>query len=380
MTSKNLLFPSQLSAPSQTIDILQIVPRLPPHTDGVGDYALRLGEQLWRDRGIYSHFLPFSLGLDYSPLANGFPITNLSDHTVDALTAACPSSVQGILLHYSNYPYLKGQLDAPFWLPTALKRLVKARNIPLVVMFHELPTLDLKVFKVFNPWQSQVSQQLARLANGVVTDSHRFKRVLSRWAAQPIPCIPDFSNIGEPEFVPPLSDRRRQLVIFGGHDRSRIYRNHLPSLLKTCRALKIEKIIDIGRPLDLDPQQFGDLQWVQMGFQPSDVVSRTLLESLAGMIDYTRFPGDLGKSSVFAAFTSHGVLPLATAYNPSENDGLFLQQHYLTPPTLGTATTPAQLQAIATAAHSWYQQHTLSKNAAVFAEQLLRGHQKRQPM
>jgi hypothetical protein len=37
--------------------------------------------------------------------------------------AACPSSAQGILLHYSNYPYLKGQLDAPFWLPAALKRL-----------------------------------------------------------------------------------------------------------------------------------------------------------------------------------------------------------------------------------------------------------------
>ncbi|MEB3269816.1 MAG: hypothetical protein VKJ09_14830 [Leptolyngbya sp.] len=370
MTSKNLLLPSQLSAPTQAVDILQIVPRLPPHTDGVGDYALRLGEQLWRDRSIYSHFLPFTLGLDYSPLDNGFSIASLSAHTSEALMAACPSSIQGIVLHYSNYPYIKGQFNAPFWLPAALQRLKEARNIPLVVMFHELPTLDLKLLKLFNPWQSQVSRQLTRLASGVITDSHRFKKVLSRWASQPIPCIPDFSNIGEPDVVPPLSDRHRQLVIFGGHDRSRIYRNHLSKLLKACQALKIEKIIDIGRPLDFDPQPFGDIQWIQMGFQPSEVVSHTLLESVAGMIDYTRFPGDLGKSSVFAAFTSHGVLPLVTAYNPSEKDGLHLQQQYLTPATLPPTTDLKSLQAIATAAHTWYQQHTLAKNAAVFAQQL----------
>ena len=353
------------------MDLLQIVPRLPPHTDGVGDYALRLGEQLWHDHGIYSHFSPFLLGLDYSPLENGFPIVHLSAHTSDALIEATPTSTKGILLHYSNYPYLKGRFDAPFWLPAALQNLVKARNIPLVVMFHELPTLDLKVLKVFNPWQSQVSKQLARIANGVITDSQRFKAVLTQWSSHSIPCIPDFSNIGEPNRVPPLGDRQRQLVIFGGHDRSRIYRNHLPELLKTCQALKLERIIDIGRPLDLNPQQFGDLQWVQMGFQPSEVVSQTLLQSFAGMIDYTRFPGDLGKSSVFAAFTSHGVLPLVTAYNPSEKDGLYLNRQYLIPATLKPTTSLQNLEAIAIAAHYWYQQHTLAKNAAIFAEQLL---------
>jgi len=353
------------------MDILQIVPRLPPHTDGVGDYALRLGAQLWDDHGIYSHFLPVLFELDYSPLEHGFPIARLSAHTSEALMAAYPTSAKAVLLHYSNYPYFKGQLDAPFWLSAALRCLLQAHNIPLVVMFHELPTLDLKILKVFNPWQSRVSQQLAQLASGVVTDSYRFKKVLSRWSSHSIPCIPDFSNIGEPDRVPPLGDRRRQLVIFGGHDRSRIYRNHLPALLRACQILKIEQIIDIGRPLDLDPQQFGDLQWVQMGFQPSEVVSQTLLKSFAGMIDYTRFPGDLGKSSVFAAFTAHGVLPLVTAYNPSEKDGLHLHQQYLTPTTLQSTTALNHLQAIATAAHHWYQQHTLAKNAAIFAEQLL---------
>lgn len=359
------------SARTKELEIVQIVPRLPPHIDGVGDYALCLGEQLYSDHSIYSHFLPFLPRLDYTPLENGFPIVNWSGHTAEALVVACPPSAQGILLHYSNYPYLKSKLDAPFWLPTALQHLVKARNIPLIVMFHELPTLDLKAFKIFNPWQIQVSRRLARLANGVVTDSHRFKEVLSQWTVQPISCVPDFSNIGEPEVIPPLGDRLRQLVIFGGRDRSRIYHNHLSSLLRTCQILEIERIIDIGQPLDFDPQQLGDIQWVQMGFQPSDVVSQTLLTSLAGIIDYTRFPGDLGKSSVFAAFTSHGVLPLITAYNPSEKDGLYQHQHYLTPATLQPALSLDQLQAIATAARRWYQQHTLAKNAEVFAERLL---------
>jgi hypothetical protein len=39
------------------MNILQIVPRLPPAIDGVGDYALNLARQLRQDFSIHTHFL-----------------------------------------------------------------------------------------------------------------------------------------------------------------------------------------------------------------------------------------------------------------------------------------------------------------------------------
>lgn len=368
---------SDLAIPAQTegaaLEIVQIVPRLPPHTDGVGDYALRLSDQLWADYRIYSHFLVFKLGLQLDPLESGFSVTSLAEHSAEALLAALPASVQGIIVHYSNYPYLNGPLDAPFWLPKALKLAIQQRKLTLVVMFHELPTLKFKAIKIINPLQSQVSRQLAQLAHGVITDSARFQARLSRWTHHPIPCIPDFSTVGEPSDIPPLANRQKRLVVFGGNDRSRVYNHHLPQVLQTCLRLGIGEIIDIGRPLNLNPADFGEIRLTEMGFQPATVVSELILNSVAGMIDYTRFPGDLGKSTVFAAFTSHGTLPIVTAYNPSEGDGLFLNQHYVTPTEVQPPIHWQALQTIASRAYQWYHGHSLSQNAQVFATYLRQG-------
>ncbi|WP_008315091.1 hypothetical protein [Leptolyngbya sp. PCC 6406] len=367
------LQPANLPVPVQpstaSLEIVQIVPRLPPHTDGVGDYALRLSEQLWADHRIYSHFLVFTTGLEFTPLESGFPIHSLAEHSITALLSTLPVSAQGIILHYSNYPYLKSPLDLPFWLPKALEQGIHQRQIPLVVMFHELPTLKIKTFKIINPLQIHISRWLTKIAHGVITDSAQFQAYLSRWTRNSIPCIPDFSTVGEPSIIPPLSDRQRRIVIFGGNDRGRVYKYHLPKLLSICKHLAIQEIVDIGRPLALNAQDFGDIRLIEMGFQPAEVVSQMLLTAIAGMIDYTRFPGDLGKSTVFAAFTAHGVLPISTVYNPSEGDGLHLNQHYLTPETLRASMSPEQLQGIATTAHTWYESHSLRENAKVFAQQ-----------
>lgn len=351
------------------MQIIQIVPRLPPYTDGVGDYAIALATQLRAEHDIHTHFLSFQLGLTLAPEIAGFPVSSLPAHTVAAFLDSLPPAA-AILLHYSNYPYVLKPWQAPHWLPTALAQALKQRSLRLVTMFHELPTLKLKSLRLPNPVQGQVSRRLAQLSQAVVTDSARFQAALSRWSTSEIPCIPDFSTIGEPKTVPPLAQRQRQLVIFGGNDRNRIYQQHRAALIATCQQLQIQEICDVGRDLGLNPNDFGPVQLTQLGFQPAEAVSQLMLNSFAGMIDYSRFPGDLGKSTVFAAFTSHGVLPLSTVYNPSEQDGLFLNQHYLVPgPDLGTLTIETA-QAIATRAYHWYTNHSLSKNAAVFAQLL----------
>lgn len=348
--------------------IVQIVPRLPPHTDGVGDYGLRLAEQLLKAHQIRTHFLTFQLGIETEPVINGFSAVGLPSHQADTLLSVLPPDIQGILLHYSNYPYLQGKLDAPFWLPSALERAINLRHLKLVVMFHELPLLKWKQLNFLNPIQSIVSRRLAQIAHQVVTDSARFQAILSRWFQRPIPCIPDFATIGEPEYVPPLAERERRLIVFGGTDRRRVYQNSLPKLLQTCQILAIKEICDIGKFLNLKQlYDFADVHLVEMGFQPSEVVSRLMANSLAGCLDYTRFPGDLGKSSVFAAFCAHGLIPICTQYNPSEADGLEMNKHYLVLDEQLGDWDLSQLQSVADNANQWYSRHNLRENAQGFA-------------
>ncbi|MBD1945589.1 glycosyltransferase family 1 protein [Coleofasciculus sp. FACHB-712] len=351
--------------------IVQIVPRLPPYTDGVGDYSIRLASQLLKGHGIVTQFLVFQPDIEIEPIIEGFAATVIPAHTPKALLSVLPGNIEGIILHYSNYPYIQGKIDAPFWLPTALATAVRQRNIKLIVMFHELPFFKFKKLNFLNPIQSLVSRRLVKVATTVLTDSARFQAILSRWLKQPVTCIPDFSTIGEPdERIPPLSDRSRRIIVFGGSDRSRVYQNHLKALLYSCHALGIEEICDIGKSLNLQPSNFPGVRLVQMGFQPAEAVRQLLLNSLAGFIDYSRFPGDLGKSSVFAAFCAHGLVPICSCYNPSEADGLEMHKHYLVPnPSLKNLSL-TQLQTVVNNSSTWYENHNIVQNTKVFASYL----------
>ncbi|MEL7067611.1 MAG: hypothetical protein AAGN15_03035 [Cyanobacteria bacterium J06581_3] len=353
--------------------ILQIVPRLPPYSDGVGDYARLLAQQLRRTHQIETEFITFRPGTETPDRVDGFRTHRLFTHSVDAFISLSPKNIGGILLHYSNYPYLEGKLNAPFWLVQALRKLRQQKlrqhkSMPLVTMFHELPTLKWKQIRILNPIQSQVSRQLSRLASAVFTDSHHFKKHLQKWTQAPITCIPDFSTIGEPKptELKPLKQRQRRLVVFGSSDRIRAYQNR-DRLLATCKALNIPEIYDIGAPQKLDPRSFSPLTFTEIGFQPAERVQTILLDSIAGLIDYSKFPGDLGKSSVFAAFCAHGLMPICTAYNPSEPDGIFADKQYAIAGKTLTSYSPAQCQTIADQARTWYCQHDLASNARQFA-------------
>jgi len=355
-----------------TSNILQMVPRLPPYSDGVGDYARLLAKQLSSNHNIQTDFVTFYPGTETPATVDGFTTHRLFEHSTQSLLSLVPETVDGVLLHYSNYPYLQGLLDAPFWLVEALVQIQQRSQCPLVVMYHELPTLKWKQLRVLNPIQSLVSKRLSKIASAVFTDSHHFKAHLEKWTNAPITCIPDFSTIGEPDpsQVKPLCDRSRRAVIFGGADRARAYRD-IDRLLDTCRALDIQEICDIGTKQNLPPDSFGDITFTEMGFQSATAVQEILLDSVAGYMDYSRFPGDLGKSSVFAAFCAHGVMPICTAYNPSEPDGVFAAQQYAVAGQQLSALSAQQCQRIADNAVAWYAQHSLEINAKQFASCLL---------
>ncbi|NEP17528.1 MAG: glycosyltransferase [Leptolyngbya sp. SIO4C1] len=351
--------------------ILQIVPRLSPDVDGVGDYALLLAQRL-RDRNqIGSDFLVFRPSRRTRSRVEGFPVHRLEAHTVAGLLERIPTGVSTVVLQYSNYPYLLGKLDTPLWLVTVLTAL-KRRGLRTVVMFHELPTLRYRGLRCPNLVQQRVSRGLARAADVVVTNNSAFQRVLSGWATEPVHCIPNFSTIGEPSNVPPLSDRDRALVVFGSSDRLRLYHRNQATLRQVCQRLDIHTLYDVGRPIDWTFDQLAPaVKVVRTGFLPAAEVSQLMLNAVAGLFDYRRFPHNLAKSTVYAAYCAHGLLPLCNQRPLRSQDGIVAHQHYLDTQALQqlpqqTPNLLASLQTVASNAHQQYSTHRLDDCARVF--------------
>ncbi|MEO0756737.1 MAG: hypothetical protein AAFY78_07670 [Cyanobacteria bacterium J06648_16] len=354
--------------------VLQIVPRLSPDVDGVGDYALQLAQQLSRQHQIASEFLVFRPSRRTTQQVAGFPVHRLTEHTIDGLLACVPKAIDTVLLQYSNYPYLRGKLDAPGWLVAGLAAF-KQRGVRVVVMFHELPTLRYRRIRCPNPIQRQVSRRLAQVADAVVTNNTAFQQTLSTWVTGSVRCLPNFSTVGESAGGKPLCDRTRALVVFGSSDRSRAYRNNLSTLQTLCGQLGIQTLYDVGRPLDETLEEVAShlqIRLIRTGFLPAEQVSQLMEESFAGLFDYRRFPNNLAKSTVYAAYCAHGLLPINNQQSLRPQDGVVSGRHYLstaelTALHLHTPDLLTSLQIVATNAHQQYQTRTLAICAQAFA-------------
>jgi hypothetical protein len=91
-----------------------------------------------------------------------------------------------------------------------------------------------------------------------------------------------------------------------------------------------------------------------------------LLNSLAGFFDYN--PDYLAKSTIFAAYCAHGLLPVSARCSTLPLDRIEAGKHYWIPEdqTKGWKNL-VELQVIADNAHTWYQTHNLSVQAKTFA-------------
>ena len=235
----------------QSTRILQIVPRLFPDVDGVGDYSLQLAHQLYHHSQMRSDFLVFRPHPRLPPQVEQFVVHRLDSHTVQGVLDRVPVDISTILLQYSNYPYLLGKLDAPQWLVDALT-VLKQRGLRIVVMFHELPTLRYRQIRCPNVVQRRVSRGLARLADVVVTNNSAFEQTLAGWTDATVYCVPNFSTIGEVAEVTPLARRQRALIVFGSSDRTRVYHHNIHTLNRICQTLNLDTLYDVGRPVEWD--------------------------------------------------------------------------------------------------------------------------------
>jgi hypothetical protein len=192
---------------------------------------------------------------------------------------------------------------------------------------------------------------------------------LSQGKHQQVPALPVFSNIGEPE-KPPLAlcQRQKQLVVFGGiANRARVYQDCQTILEYVCSSLNIQKILDIGTSTRITPTFIGKVPVLELGEQPANKISGILADSIAGFFDYN--PDYLGKSTIFAAYCAHGLLPISAKGSKSIIDGIESEKHYWVPNLQkNDLIDESDLQAIADLSYSWYQDHCLSIQTNFFAK------------
>lgn len=294
--------------------IIQIVPRIAPGLDGIGDYALILAERLRSLSGIHTQFLACSHSPDDPEMFAGFAIRHLQMKNAENLCSTIRDMTLGdrkihVVLQFAAYGYAKK--GCPWWLLKGLQRWRSDQEGKLISMFHELTAGGTPPWKSsfwLNPVQRSIIGGLSKCSDDVLTNTLLYKNVLSNWGFSNVTVSPTFSNIGEPEFRIPMSDRDRQIVVFGRPwQRQKVYRENLPQLEAACNAVGAETIVDIGAPFGNKLTAAGKISIVSCGMLPAPRVSEILSRSLGCYICYPK--GLLTKSGVFAASCSHGAIP-----------------------------------------------------------------------
>ena len=110
-----------------------------------------------------------------------------------------------------------------------------------------------------------------------------------------------FSNVDELERTLPITERERQLVIFGQlSTRVRLYREF---------AERLDGIVDAGSGSDAAiPLKLGEFRVVRTGFLSEAEASALLGRSVAGVVRYGPIAWE--KSGVLAAYQAHGMVPV----------------------------------------------------------------------
>lgn len=357
--------------------IIQIVPHLPPRVSGVGDYAKLLAEQLYINWNIRTDFLlpkqAHGVEIDSLFAQADFIQQKSASSLIESLLHRSVST-NVILLHYVGYGY--SQNGSPTWLIDGLEYWKEQYPADrLAVMFHEIAASGPPWSRAFwlSTRQKQLAKRLVQMSDRILTSKRSYAELLQGYAPTrflTIPTFPVFSNVGELQNPSDLSKRTCRLVVFGGRsERFKVYKDSLEQLGQVCRYLNIQQIFDIGPSLSSLPSNIGIVPITAAGCLSSDEVSTILADSIAGFFSYN--PAFLAKSSIFAAYCAHRVIPISAIMTDIPEEGLEPGKHYALPNQYGTEKSDMSLmQAIADHAFGWYQSHSLAMQTNVYFELL----------
>jgi len=328
------------------VRVLQLLPRPPESDEALGAFALALASGL-EVHGIHSDFVA----------ACGHTAAGLEEQLRGP--GAAPRAV---LVHYVNYAY------EPRGVPTALVATLeswrRAAHTRLVTLFHEVHASGPPWRSSFwlAPLQRRLAARLLHASDGAVTSQPAYRELLRRLGGDAL-VLPVFSTCGEPERVPAFESRRASVVVFGSAgNRARVYGSFRDGLAWAVRMLHAELVHDIGVPIPL-PKSVDGVPVVGLGRLEADELSQRLLVARGGVLAHG--PDFLHKSTTYAAYAAHGVVPVAVG----TPQGLAPDA----PPALtpGAATvSPRQAEAVAEAARAAYASHARAVHVAAYARLL----------
>lgn len=353
------------------MDLVQIIPGLRGRPDGVADYATILAQSLHARQHVDSAFL---LGAAAAPAHHGDLRVLASFDERGWLDALRRAPGAPVLLHYVGYGYAKR--GAPLRLWWHLRR-IKARGHRIVTLFHEMYAFGPPWRSSFwlSPLQRGLAQALARLSDACVVT----RALNAEWLAAHLPrgapprygleILPVFSNVGEPAETIPWNARERCLVVWSGStEKSRLYRRRWPQILRLCRRLGLRHVLDLGPAPAAPPPAAADVAWTALGVLPAPVLSAQLTRSSYGLMP--TYPAEaLAKSSVFAAYAAHGVVPLLERDDRHTADGLQHAVHYRSMASVleSSIETRPDDERTVDALRAWYATHSRDVHAQRFA-------------
>jgi hypothetical protein len=278
--------------------LLQLVPRVAPEQEGVSGFAAALGDALRAEAGCDSI-------ISVPELASPSGLRIFGDASAE------PAAV---LLHYVGYGYqargVPRQL-ARAWESAQIE--ARRRGVRFGVMFHEVVAFGPPWRSSFwlHPQQRRVARRILGAADTVITSLERYRHLLgSLEPTKDVEVIGVPSTIGEPPTVSDFERREPRLVVFGSSGvRRRTWEAHREDVAAAARALDVGEIVDVGAEAGA-PESLEGRRVVRLGVTPAPEISDLLGRSRAGFLAYP--PDYLGKSTVYAAYAAHGVVPVCT--------------------------------------------------------------------
>jgi len=361
--------------------VLQIVPHQPGTFDGVGDYALNLARALSSDHGIATTFAV--AGRTSVTAKEGFAV--ISGLDLDQ-TAELAQKCEHVILHYVNYGYQAR--GVPFSLRAFAKQLRSQLRGRWVTTFHELYASGPPWKSAFwlRPLQVGIAREIINTSTSCIVSNAPIEEAIHAYdARKKVYRAPVMSNFGEPELSAFEAVSPKRWVICGGTvliARSLRLLEQLHQLIPEAYAPEHLDVVGGHEEISINAN-LEKLRRVRPGlschYYPEvtvELASEVLRRSSFGWIDYFGagkvWPSMVLKSTAFAAFCAHGVVPiLSHREGPIAIDGDALPgPYYLTSDAINFPT-PEQLRETQRKVYAWYHAHGDSRQLArVYAEAL----------
>lgn len=295
--------------------------------------------------------------------------------------AAKVPSTYGLVIHYSGYGF--DRHGCPSWLLRELESFVREQPYRFrLAIFHEIYASGLPWQRPFwlAPLQRRLARRLVRISDAAVTSLTRYRARLKALDPTIDPIVlPVFSTAGELSGDFTDGEREPVVVVFGREaTRAPTYVRYSRSLRLACQQIGARCIWDIGPGGDSFPLRLGEVEVRRLGILSERELSQRLRRAMAGFISYP--PPYLPKSTVFAAYAAHGLIPACAWKTHRVSASLAAGREYWDPES---GMDSSEWAAITRRAHRWYQGHRFEAHVrqyrAVLEKPVDRGRRNRKP-